>query len=100
MPNPPLTEEEFRRCCLLGGCGCSSAASQAEALSAQMYEGTDNEMAPCEEAARWVLENYDLVPKGAGRLILKTFDGPVGGADPLLSDLHELYTAAGYRKHR
>lgn len=67
----PPSEEEQRRCCILGGCGCLSAKSRGKALAEQLAAwGT------YDDAARHLLQDYILIP----RAMLERPEEPGGAA--------------------
>jgi len=88
---PPMTEEERRRCCLLGGCGCSSITSQVAALTDMLYDGSSDSESYLRHVANSILQHYDLVPKGVGKIAIDMIDSD--------KKIAELYEKAGF-KHK
>lgn len=65
-------------CCVLGGCGCNPDG-QRKALASLILEGVP-ELARSPAgtsmawgAANYVLDNFDLVPKGVGQAAVKAY---------------------------
>lgn len=62
-------------CCLLGVCCPPGGKAAVAALAEEMHEGlaVGAEDAGYDGIAAWIMDNFDLVPKGVGKAIIEGY---------------------------